>query len=62
MNILVRQRERFHALQICFKFAPVCEFIANIVIHSHQCKYQGKGVANMYSCKDEFAMAANSID
>ena len=40
----------------------MCQGIANIVIHSHKCKYQGKGVANLYSCKDEFAMVANSVD
>ena len=40
----------------------MCKGIVNIVIHSHKFKCVGKGVANLYSCKDEFAMVANSID
>ena len=40
----------------------MCQGIANIVIHLHKCKCVGEGVANLYSCKDEFAMVANSAD
>ena len=38
--------------------ALVC--IVNIVIQSQKGEYQGKYVANFYSCKDEFEMVANS--
>ena len=40
--------------------ALVSKGIANIVIHSQKGEYQGKDVANFYSCKDEFEMVANS--
>ena len=53
---------RLDDIQVYFKVAPVCKGIANIVKHSYKCKFQGKGVANLYSCKDEFAMVANSVD
>ena len=53
---------KFQSTYVCFKLATLCKGIANVVASSYECKHEGKGGANWYGGKHEFAMVANFDD